>query len=635
MPTTGTQTPWSWLQDLAANAHLRPLGVAEAGEQAVDADSCDGRSCEAHGTGDGQEAITTPPSPEEAGVPSKAQSPEGLRLPPLEKGECSQQERSKPVQEELKLPPVLMQLQDCRFSSASDDSADEREEEEDSEAEDKFPDLTLPNLPWPTILQYLRESESIASEYFSLENKQKLSDHHSQIESSGMADRKGSLFPDKCDFCGMDSQRHSLLNLTEDEAETSFCCEEYKEFCLLIAGCMRQMVERRKHERPKKISIEPSKKTYKETAEEKAMAMLCRKKKLEELRKKRKQMEKLQSSSFYSLTKQTKTIQFSLVSPTAQHTEWLISQGPSSSQPQATHSRVVFRKNKGRKKKDEEKRFEELPQHLADRLQQEAPPLGELDVRHYSNRTKLATILPDGTGQCYYLSGNTAVMMYMPYQGVLAYLLFEDSDHPRLLAHIDELGRACCYHPDGGIRFLRTPLAGLLFDQHGSLKKRWVWKDCSKATSLFQPVTVAFSKQLSLRCTGQEMMLIQFSAQHHQLKFSVASKIKDTECEVLADRQVAERVRELEIHHHATKARISQLMLALQQSHRVQKLAELHSVYAPRGSKHGHSESVYAARSRHAGHSEAHKKTRSTGALNLHKPATKHTTTTALKPLLP
>ena len=241
MPTTGTQTPWSWLQDLAANAHLRPLGVAEAGivkkvyssclpltrlscatfvpgEQAVDADSCDGRSCEAHGTGDGQEAITTPPSPEEAGVPSKAQSPEGLRLPPLEKGECSQQERSKPVQEELKLPPVLMQLQDCHFSSASDDSADEREEEEDSEAEDKFPDLTLPNLPWPTILQYLRESESIASEYFSLENKQKLSDHHSQIESSGMADRKGSLFPDKCDFCGMDSQRHSLLNLTEDEA---------------------------------------------------------------------------------------------------------------------------------------------------------------------------------------------------------------------------------------------------------------------------------------------------------------------------------------------------------------------------------------------------------------------------------
>ena len=43
-------------------------------------------------------------------------------------------------------------------------------------------------------------------------------------------------------------------------------------------------------------------------------------------------------------------------------------------------------------------------------------------------------------------------LIHLPAPTINTYI--QDSDHPRLLAHIDELGRACCYHPDGGIRYI-------------------------------------------------------------------------------------------------------------------------------------------------------------------------------------
>ena len=54
----------------------------------------------------------------------------------------------------------------------------------------------------------------------------------------------------------------------------SFCCEEYKEFCLLVAACLRQMVERRSREHPRKITVvQREKKMIQRTAQERALAM--------------------------------------------------------------------------------------------------------------------------------------------------------------------------------------------------------------------------------------------------------------------------------------------------------------------------------------------------------------------------
>ena len=65
-----------------------------------------------------------------------------------------------------------------------------------------------------------------------------------------------------------------IIELTRlQESHMALCCEEKKEFCVFMAVCMRQMVTRLKQQRPKKISVELTKKAVKKTAEEKALAM--------------------------------------------------------------------------------------------------------------------------------------------------------------------------------------------------------------------------------------------------------------------------------------------------------------------------------------------------------------------------
>lgn len=52
------------------------------------------------------------------------------------------------------------------------------------------------------------------------------------------------------------------------------CCEEYKEYTILVAVCMRQMVEKMRTAPPEKISVKPhSKVPEKELLEEKALAL--------------------------------------------------------------------------------------------------------------------------------------------------------------------------------------------------------------------------------------------------------------------------------------------------------------------------------------------------------------------------
>ena len=118
------------------------------------------------------------------------------------------------------------------------------------------PRLKLDNLPWPMILQYMRESESLTSEYFSIDNKVAIK---SRIESNKKFQKQSAMLErgplkscqrnlegdelvssssssseeqreskDKegdtssngchvCDFCGQPSPQVSLLQMVEDK----------------------------------------------------------------------------------------------------------------------------------------------------------------------------------------------------------------------------------------------------------------------------------------------------------------------------------------------------------------------------------------------------------------------------------
>ena len=120
------------------------------------------------------------------------------------------------------------------------------------------PRLKFDNLPWPMILQYMRESESLTSEYFSIDNKEaiksriesnkKFQKQSAMLESGPLKSRQRSLEGDElvssssssseeqresedkegdtssngchmhvCDFCGQPSPQVSLLQMIEDK----------------------------------------------------------------------------------------------------------------------------------------------------------------------------------------------------------------------------------------------------------------------------------------------------------------------------------------------------------------------------------------------------------------------------------
>ena len=112
------------------------------------------------------------------------------------------------------------------------------------------PRLKLDNLPWPSILQYMRESESLASDYFSLSNKEAIESRLAQNKrlqqtvtseeaerlknchiASGDGEKsnsesEGDLMAAKsqiCDFCGQSSTQISLLQLAEDQVMLCAC----------------------------------------------------------------------------------------------------------------------------------------------------------------------------------------------------------------------------------------------------------------------------------------------------------------------------------------------------------------------------------------------------------------------------
>ena len=130
---------------------------------------------------------------------------------------------------------------------------DERGSSRSTSSEVSAPRLKLDNLPWPSILQYMRESESLTSEYFSLNNKEaiesrlahnrrlqqtvtseeaeRLKSHQimtkcndsgeSESESESTRNEKeGDLMAAKsqtCDFCGQNSTQISLLQLVDEQ----------------------------------------------------------------------------------------------------------------------------------------------------------------------------------------------------------------------------------------------------------------------------------------------------------------------------------------------------------------------------------------------------------------------------------
>lgn len=147
-------------------------------------------------------------------------------------------------------PSIFHQLEQMNYSDDSESDQSEAEtssDEEETDSEDREPPIK-PNIPdlqsvaelsWPTILQYVRDSQSMASRYFSLQNKEAVDrrteeakallnqdeqDPSVHFEDLDPSIERGPLSPPEnpsepivtCHFCGKKMPRRSLLEDTKN-----------------------------------------------------------------------------------------------------------------------------------------------------------------------------------------------------------------------------------------------------------------------------------------------------------------------------------------------------------------------------------------------------------------------------------
>ena len=308
MVSVGTQTPWSWLSDqriceaagvaasTSADLHLPHLvcGAEEHREEERETEELSLPS------------IVPPPDRERDRERERAPEQQTTDLSSELRGNCGGGGEG----------GVSVPLSQLVLPSGSSSEGHTSEEEEGEEEEDyditltaPYPDLCVGQKSWPAILQYLRESESEASQYFSINrggrrHREMKNDDQLSANDDGDIPTERETAPNgdmgpvvegmsrECDFCGQPAAQWSMLHTATGGEEVSAihcggydsvhhlllqaepCCRQFKEYCLLVAACLQQMIAERATAQPVEISVRLENKiNVKTTAEEKAYAL--------------------------------------------------------------------------------------------------------------------------------------------------------------------------------------------------------------------------------------------------------------------------------------------------------------------------------------------------------------------------
>ena len=230
MADKATQTEWSWLQGLSAPP-LQPQLVTEHPE-------CTERVVSARGEGDQQDEGSSYSRGEETPCDHRDGSGgEGRK----ESGRLSAfgySDESCLLQTSPELDEFV-----ALFTDVDADELEEEEEEErgGSSVTEKlpppppYPPLSSANLPWPSILQYLRESESLSSDYFSTADHPQ--PHPSSRSNSSIREVGPQPAENLCSFCGQRAPVFNLLPLGEVREQVRVEAGAHMDGILLLLCC--------------------------------------------------------------------------------------------------------------------------------------------------------------------------------------------------------------------------------------------------------------------------------------------------------------------------------------------------------------------------------------------------------------
>ncbi|XP_014801333.1 PREDICTED: glutamate-rich protein 6-like [Calidris pugnax] len=153
----------------------------------------------------------------------------------------------------------------------------------------------------------------------------------------------------------------------------------------------------------------------------------------------------------------------------------------------------------------------------------------ELLEKYYKHGGKFLTMLPDGTAQLFYPSGNLAIIVARDKNQLICIVQEDKPSNAGIQAVFKSNGRNTCYYPNRAVWINMNIRGGQYLDQAGNRVRRWTWPNgivSSGAHVPLSPIFISLNLYVGVRILGQDKITVSFLAMGQQAKFNVGTKVQ-------------------------------------------------------------------------------------------------------------
>ncbi|XP_053808134.1 glutamate-rich protein 6 [Vidua chalybeata] len=152
---------------------------------------------------------------------------------------------------------------------------------------------------------------------------------------------------------------------------------------------------------------------------------------------------------------------------------------------------------------------------------------GKLVQKYYKNGKKFLTMLPDGTSQLFYPSGNLAIIITQARDQLMCIVQEDEPRTAKIRALFQSDGRSTCYYPTGDEWINMSIQGGQYLDQAGNRVRRWMWPNLSPGPQVpLSPIFISLNRHVGVRILAQDKIFVSFLAMGRQAKFNMGTKVQ-------------------------------------------------------------------------------------------------------------
>ncbi|XP_057887299.1 LOW QUALITY PROTEIN: glutamate-rich protein 6 [Melospiza georgiana] len=152
---------------------------------------------------------------------------------------------------------------------------------------------------------------------------------------------------------------------------------------------------------------------------------------------------------------------------------------------------------------------------------------GKLVQKYYKNGKKFLTMLPDGTSQLFYPSGNLAIIIAQATDQLMCIVQEDEPRTAKIRALFQSDGRSTCYYPSGDEWINMSMQGGQYLDQAGNRVRRWMWPNLLPEPQVpLSPIFISLNHYVGVRILAQDKIFVSFLAMGRQAKLNMGTKVQ-------------------------------------------------------------------------------------------------------------